>query len=403
MTKGLHKTIVSLTVFAMTFMYLLVPAQAAMLYSASVTLSNPAASGSGTHAFSMKVKTPATIKGIKLQYLKAPSGSSQNPTSLSYAGAPANATSLTGLTGNWAVDKTTDAATDIYYLSKAAGDALIEDVTIAFSITGVGNPPISDGNTGCTTQTGDVNDTTGTCFIKISTWDTDTIATMQDETTNAANIKDSTTVSFVVTTLVTMTATVDSSMSFIVAGVAAGQAGANDAGLVTSTTDPSTYSTLPFGNLTVGTPQLMAHKLYVKTNAQNGYTVKLRSTTDDTGAAADANGILKGQYAGNNIDGFSSAFGAPGVWASPTNEEANVNSGFLGVNSNDTGTIFNGDAALKWAAMENDTWNTVMTKGGPDLGAEADAHIVSYAIEVNVYQPADTYTGTFQYQATPTY
>jgi len=42
-----------------------------------------------------------------------------------------------------------------------------------------------------------------------------------------------------------------------------------------------------------------------------------------------------------------------------------------------------------------------MSSSGPDDGSSSEN--VVYALEVNVYQPADIYSGTLIYYATPTY
>lgn len=369
------------------------PAQAAMLYEAKVTLSNPKASDSSNYAFQMKVKTAATIKGLKMAWLKVPSGSSQNPTSFDPSGTSLNA-SITGIDGSWTLDKTTDAGTDILYLTKATGTALGANTLIGWQIDGAGNPSISGTNAGCSPNV--TNSSAGMCYIKVTTFDTDTISDLQAET--AVNVIDQTVIGFAVVAGTTMTATVDPTLSFTVVGVNSGT-DVNDAGATTTASITSTYDTMAFSNLTVGTPKTAGHSLYVKTNAQNGYAVTIKATTD----TVNANGILKGQYAGNNIDGYGTdaEWTTPIAWASPGSTTANVSSGIVGVNSHDTDTVFTGGNANNWAPMQNANARTIMSSTGPDLGTSAI--LVTIGIEVNVYQPADVYTGTFQYNCTPTY
>ncbi len=390
---NISKKILSVAVTIVMVFLAYTPASAAMLYQAKVTLSNPKASTSSNYAYNMKVKTAGTVKGIKMTYLKQPSGSSQNPTSLDMSGSSLNA-SLTGIDGVWTLDKTTDAGTGSMYLTKGAGTALSADTTVGWQIDGITNPPIAAGATGCSPNP--TNASAGACFIKITTFNTDTLADLQAETT--ANIIDQTVIGFAVVAGTTMTATVDPTLAFTVVGVNSG-VDVNDAGATTTASITSTFDTMYFGNLTVGTPKTAGHNLYVKTNANNGYTVTVKSTTD----TVDANGILKGQYAGNNIDGYGTdaEWTTPIAWASPGSTSANVSSGVVGVNSHDTDTVFTGGNANNWAPLQNANARTIMSSSGPDLGTAAT--LITFAIEVNVYQPADVYTGTFQYNCVPTY
>ncbi|OQB06469.1 MAG: hypothetical protein BWY19_00281 [bacterium ADurb.Bin212] len=390
---NISKKVVSLLVaFVMVFLAY-TPANAAMLYDAKVTLSNPLASGNSNYTFNMKVKTNGTVKGIKMSYLKAASGSSANPTAFDPTSTSLNA-SLTGINGAWTLDKTTDAATDILYMTSAAGTALVAANVIGWQIDGAGNPPIEAGATGCNPNP--TNNSAGTCFIKVTTFNTDTIADLRAET--ASNIIDSTVIAFAVVSGTSMSATVDSTLAFTVVGINSGT-DINDAGATTVASVNSTFDNISFGNLTVGVPKTAGHSLFVKTNAQNGYSVTIKSTTD---AVSDANGVMKGQYSGNNIDGHGTdaAWTTPIAWASPTGT-ANVNSGAFGVNTTDTDTVFNGAQATLWAPLQNMTYREIMKSTGPDLGNVAT--VVSFALEVDVYQPADVYTGTFNYNCTPTY
>lgn len=371
------------------------PAQAAMLYEAKVTLSNSKASEASAYAFSMKTKTQGDVKGIKMSWLKAPSGSVQNPTDFGPGGTSLSAISASlGDIGTWTLDKTTDAATDILYLYKTSGGSINADTLITWTINGATNPGISTAATGCNPNP--TNNSAGSCFIKVTTFDTDTIQTMHDET--VGNIIDQTVVGFAVTAGVTMSATVDPTLVFTVAGVNSGT-DVNDAGTTTTASITSQYDTMAFGNLTVDTPKTAGHNLTVKTNANNGYSVTIRSTTD----TVNANGILKGQYSGNNIDGYGldAQWTTPQAWGHTLSTTANVDSGIVGVNSHDTDTVFTGGNANNWAPMQNANARTVMSSSGPDLGTSSV--LITIAIEVNVYQPADVYTGTFQYNCTPTY
>lgn len=404
MRKRISKILALLLLAMPVLAYQAAPAKAAMIENGKYYMANPVASGTGAITISGNTKTGGTIKGISVRYYRVPSGSTQNPTSVDWSSAPASITgaAISGINGTWTIDKTTDAGTDKYYLTNAAGTALAANAAFSFTVSGVANPGIGGTNADCPASNLDSagNSTAGTCFAEVSLFTTEVVADMQANT----NRVDYVMVGFTVTTQVTMTATVDPTLQFTVAGINSGVDIA-DAGATTTASETSTYSTLPFSYLTVGSPKTMGHRLYVKTNAQNGYSVKVQGTTD----AADANGILKGQYAGNNIDGFGldlgspASFSAPAAWTSPTATTANVNTGYFGVNSNDTGTVFTGGSAGYFAPLENDTANEIMKANGPELGTLALSHIVTYALEIDVYQPADSYTGTLRYTCTPQY
>ena len=390
----ISKKILALTLALVMALLTYSPVSAAMLYQAKVTLSNAKASGASNYTFSVTEKTAGTIKGVKMQFLKAPSGSTQNPTSMAFGGGSLNA-SMTGFTAaDWTLDKTTDVATGILYLTKAAGDVIGGDTALVWAIDGLTNPPISATDTGCSPNP--TNNSSGACFIKVTTFNTDTVATMNAET--PANILDQSVISFAVVAGTTMTATVDPTLAFTVVGVNSGT-DINDAGATTTASITTTFDQMYFGNLTVDVPKTAAHNLTVKTNANNGYSVTVKSTTD----TVNANGILKGQYGTNNIDGYGTdaAWTTPIAWDHTLSTTANVGSGIVGVNSHDTDTVFNGASANNWAPLQNANARNIMVSAGPDLGTAAV--LVSFAIEVNVYQPADVYTGTFQYNCTPTY
>jgi hypothetical protein len=403
MFKRIKRSLAVLLSLAIGIGFYAVPAQAAdLLKNASATLSNPKAGGSSSYTYTGTVRSAGTIKGIKMAYRTLASGSTQHPTSLSLAGATKGA--LTGLVAaDWAIDKT-HVASGIVYLASPTGDAKNQDDVISWVIESVTNPPIvNSSNTGCQQNT--TNASAGTCFIKIQTYNTDDITTMNNET--PANILDETTIAFSVTAEISVSARVDSTLSFTVVGINQGTTVAT-AGAASSTTATASFNDLPFGNLTVGTPKVLAQKLYVKTNAVNGYEVKVKSTSTNP---------LNGVYGANNIDpwdnnntfdGVSTApnWTTPQSWTAPTSTTANAYSGYIGVSTSDTdvwaATAKTGANSNKWAPLNN-SWNKLMDSDTPDLGGESNHVQITYAIEVNVYQPADSYTGTIQYSCVPSY
>ena len=359
------------------------PAMAAdKLDDTNVRLSEPRASQSSTYTFATKAKTTGSIKGIKMKFRREASNGQQHPTDMTQTSA-AKGTMTGGLTAaNYTLDRTTDAGTGILYLQNNTGDTINGGTSITWEVTGMGNPSIGATNAGCTPSS---NNSSGTCYLRILTFNTDTLADLQAET--PANILDTATVSYTVTSDVTVTATVDPSLTFTVTGVASG-ASAN--GQTTSHT--STFTTLPFGNLATNTPKYLAHDLTVRTNATKGYQVTMKMRDDMTGT-----------YAANNIDpyvGNSATWSVPKAWTSPTSATANEDTGWIGANTPDTDVSGWSSPSGLWGPV-NGTENQVMLSSGPDIGTVATR--ISYTMETDVYQPADNYTGYLIYNCIPTY
>jgi hypothetical protein len=197
---------------------------------------------------------------------------------------------------------------------------------------------------------------------------------------------DTGTASYTVISAVTVTTRVDPVFTFTVAGVDTGAA--TDTGVTTSVS--SAYNTLPFGNLTAGTPKYAAHSLTVTTNTDTGYTVTAKMLTQ-----------MAGVYAGNNVDpyaGSSATWSDPKAWAEPVAATPNTNSGWIGANTTDTDLSQFDNAEF---GPVSSTANTVMSGSESEDGSTPV--YVTYALEVNMYQPADTYTGTLVYNALPSY
>lgn len=229
----------------------------------------------------------------------------------------------------------------------------------------------------------DNGQSTGTCYIRIQSY-TDTAGTIA---------ADQTTVSITVTQAVTVSATVDPSFTLTVAGVA-GTTDLTAQGWAASDLDDAittTVNTIPFGNLTPGTVKYAAHLLTISTNASNGYSVTARMLANMTGSAY-----------GSDIDplGNGAAVNTTSVaWASPTGTASGTDSGWLGIGTDDAGVT---------AAADNQFFPLASTVPGQTVvnsgsSANNDQNYVIYAIEVNNFQRADSYTGTMRFNALPVY
>ncbi len=198
----------------------------------------------------------------------------------------------------------------------------------------------------------------------------------------------------VILNTVLVTAAVDTTFNFTVAGVADTLA-VNG----TTTTLVSSSTTIPFGTLTAGEIETLAQDLTVTTNAINGFVVTVETDQDllsQTGAIIDS-----------FIDG--SATTTPSTWVSPSDNIGDSTTwGHWGVTSEDFDTDGNRTdefSADAWAGVST-TPQAVFAHSGPADGTTAGqgATRVGYQIEISPLQEAaDDYTTTLTYIATPTF
>jgi hypothetical protein len=191
---------------------------------------------------------------------------------------------------------------------------------------------------------------------------------------------------------VVVTASVDTTFSFSIAGVATSSAVNGGA---TSTTGSSTATNIPFGDLSAGVSKVMAQDLAVTTNATNGFVVTV----------AQSQNLLSST--GADIDGFSNGAytNTPTAWTGPSASIANENTwGHWGLTSEDdlNANEFGTDL---WVAAST-TPRQVFQHSGPADGITANTGRtrVGYQVQVSSFQEAgDDYTTTLTYVATPTF
>ncbi len=195
---------------------------------------------------------------------------------------------------------------------------------------------------------------------------------------------------------VTVNASVDTSLTFTVSGVASG-ATVNGSATTTSTT--TTSNSIPFGLLAVNTSKTAAHDLSVTTNASNGYTV----TVEQTGALQSTTGAT--------IDGFIDGANTvtPSAWQGPSANISDPNTyGHWGLTSTDgttTRAALDEFGADEWASGST-TPIVIMGHTGPADGSTSGigSARVGYQIQISALQEAgDDYTTTLRYIATPTF
>lgn len=192
---------------------------------------------------------------------------------------------------------------------------------------------------------------------------------------------------------VTVSASVDTSLTFSVTGLAA-----NAAVNGTTTTLSSTNVAIPFGTLAVDESEIIAQRLNVATNATNGYTVTVEQT-----------GLLQSST-GATIDGFinGSNTTTPTAWQGPSAQINQLDTyGHWGLTSDDTAI------SARTEQFGSDEWVSgsttpiaVMGHTGPADGQSdgIGSTTVGYQIEISALQEAgDDYSTELRYIATPTF
>jgi hypothetical protein len=194
---------------------------------------------------------------------------------------------------------------------------------------------------------------------------------------------------------VAVTATVEASLTFTIAGL--------------NTTTPvvvngitctasSTFNTLAFGVLAPNVRKTMCQRLNVTTNANYGYTVTV---------VQDHN-LLSSN--GADIDSFkdgAAASSTPLAWALPSSILGNAHTyGHFGFTSGDI-SLSNGNPF--GSSLYKGFWHTdpveVMWHNGPSDGLTKyiGSSTVAYSVEIGPLQEAGDYSNTLTYVCTPTY
>jgi len=204
----------------------------------------------------------------------------------------------------------------------------------------------------------------------------------------------------VILSTVLVTAQVRSTFDFTVTGLDAGVAVNGE-----TTTGTSSSTTIPFGVLTAGTPEVQAQDLQVQTNARNGFVVTVQSD---------------GQFrssTGADIDRFTddTDVTSPTTWVQPTNTVLDENTwGHWGVTTEDQDTGISGDDGLgngdEFGANDfigvSTTPRAIFAHDGPadNFTANVGSTTVGYKVEITALQEAaDDYQTTLTYIATPTF
>ncbi len=220
--------------------------------------------------------------------------------------------------------------------------------------------------------------------------------TVQIITTDSAGVeKESADVKVYIIDDVSVSASVDSTLTFSITGVDAGTA-VNGA----TTNATSTATSTPFGDLVPNATSTVAQTLAVGTNANDGFTVTVMQNVD---GFRSPGGATINSFA-NAADGSAST--TPEGWVDPLGEITNnATWGHWGLTSDDaslSGIDFSGS---KFAGLLNAQPMQVMYHDGPSNGTiqGAGSTTVAYSVKITALQEAGDYTNTLTYVVTPQY
>lgn len=347
---------------------ILMKATAGALSPAKLMINNSQAGATGvTYQFRFTTSVTTSIKQLNVLFCNAASGACVAPTGLVNTGA---AIAIDNIAGTGRTNTFTGNGTLSTVITTPAAQST---QAVLIDYTGITNPT--------TINT--------TYYARITTY-SDTGSTVIDTATVAFAVLD--------TTSIAVTAAVDPTLTFSIAGVTGnGVATVNTA--VTTTGVTTTASTIPFGTLVAATPKIAAQDITITTNASSGYTV---TASHSAGTQSGNPPLTSGST--NNIDAWSGTNTTPTTWSSPAGGAANTNTGYFGYTTEDA-SLCTGSAARfttsapKWAGS---------TTTGAELicsatGVTTETTRIGYEAEVNSIQPPGSYSGTVVLVATPTY
>lgn len=349
--------------------YFLIPqASAGVLSSAKLMINNSQAAATGvTYQFRFTTSVTTSIKQITILICTTGSGTCTTPSGIT-------TTTAVRATDNLAGSSKTDTLGANGTLTLVAGTPATQSTQAMYiDYTTITNP--STINT--------------TYYARITTY-SDTGTTVIDSSTVAFAVLD--------TNSIAVTAIVDPSLTFSIAGVTGnGSATVNSATITNGMT--TTAKLIYFGNINPGTARIAAQDLTISTNAGSGYTITASH------AAQALAGPLVSSNSAHKIDAFTGTNSSPTTWSSPNSTTPDTNTGFFGYTTEDaslcTGTAarFTSSGGNKWAGSTT-VGQEVVCSSTP---VSSETTRVGYEVEVDAYQPPSTYTGTVILIATPTY
>jgi len=342
-TKKFKVLISALVIFSMAMMYGYSPiANAASLESAKDTLSTSEPGVTATHTIVIDMTDANPLSGG--EYIKVTFANDFTTVS------NANATCPTGTTAGGSGQEITCTVT--------AGGFLAATSTQTVTVTSVTNPS-----------------TNGDYTVDVGTYDSG------NTEIEATQMK-----VYIIET-VSVTAHVDSTLSFAVGTSTPSDSAINGVNI----SGTSTPTTIPFGTIQPETQYMMAQILTVSTNADSGYVVTVQQSDDMKNAA------------GADIDPLITS--ATTTWPADVTTNLNIADestyGYMAITTDDSDYHF-GDG---YEGFNGTTPIAVMTHDGPagGTGTGVGTTRVGYSIEITNVQEAGDYSNTLTYICTPTY
>lgn len=338
------------------------PAFAAQITSRKLTLGTSAPSGIGSYTFNFTVPTTGTtLRGIKFLVCTNAAGTCTTPTgwSSTAGGGATLASQPTNAGSGWVIDNNTA----YVGITNTTGQTVSGGGVLTVQFNNVTNPS-----------------TTGSFYVRISTFNGGSYATQVDTGTVAASTA----------TQIQLTGIMPESLIFCT-------------GLTITSNDCSTAtgSTANFGyfgpTFTAATSSVMA----ASTNAASGYVITVNGATLTSGSNTIA-AFTSPTAPTHGVAGFGLNVVANSGIASFYNGTDMVPQ--TGFGSAVTGPGVNGAAATGYNTADQFkfvTGNTVASSGG--ALSDTNTFTVSYVADVPGNQPAGTYTATMTYICTATY
>ncbi len=336
------------------------------LTNASATLSDPrpsATAASVTYGISWQAATTATLKCFTYRWSTS-SQAGQGTTPTGFSNTAATNGSFTNLVaGNWTISNGTPGTVKNTYTT---GESVPSGTQVTTPILSLTNPTSAPG---------------GTYYIEINTYSDDTCATLVD----------SAVIAFVTVPGVLVSATVDSTLSFTVAGIASSTSYKGAFSTSDRCTDTATAVTFgsPSQPLAINTNYDCAQSLTTSTNSNGGYqvTVQGKQTSGDFLHMLSNPSQTITNHTGTNGSPASSpssgeSFGYTTndtVLSGTANRFTTADDLFAGLTTSPAEVVYNA------TAIANDTKN------------------IGYRLRFDGLTEAGTYQGTLVYTCTPVF
>lgn len=193
---------------------------------------------------------------------------------------------------------------------------------------------------------------------------------------------------------VTVSATIDESLTFSINAVNSGSCQTTGGTAITSTS-----TTIPFGTISADTFYDICQDVRVATNASNGYSTTVQTQTGlDAGATAFAKGSCDGSCTDSSANTWSTAGNnGYGVCVKDTSGNAASDAGWSATNECGDGTQHFRTVA---DVSSSQTAGSIMASS---TSVSDDRTNIGWRISADATQAAGSYTGTAVYIATPSF